>query len=91
MVVEIFTRQLERGLAGHRAVAIIGGRRGRRHVVEQAVILVEGLEEDGLAPHFGIGGERVEHVGGEGRPFDRGRGAGMFRAFLGRQDPGYCR
>jgi putative drug exporter of the RND superfamily len=37
------------------------GRRGlRRDVVEQAVVLVAGQDEDGLLPHLGVGGDGVD-------------------------------
>lgn len=87
MIVEIMAGQRERRLARERAVGVVRRRRGGRQMVEQSVILVEGLKEDRAAPHVGIGGQRIEHARGEFGALDRGRGRRMLGPLLGRQHP----
>ncbi len=48
------------GLAGEHA-AVIGRGARRRHMVEEAVVLVEVDQEHGLAPDVRIGRQRIEH------------------------------
>jgi hypothetical protein len=56
------------------------GRCRRRHVVEEAVVLVEHDQQRGLAPDFRVGGQRVEQAGGVGRALHRAGRAGMLAA-----------
>ena len=86
----VFAARVHRRGAGQRA-RIARGRGGRRHVVEEAVVLVEHQQQHRAAPDLWIGGQRVQHarhiVGALGRA---GR-AGMLGAGLGGADPRYLR
>jgi hypothetical protein len=50
-------------------------------MIEEAVILVEIDEQHGARPDGGVGGQRLDHLGGIGRALRRAGGAGMFRSF----------
>ncbi|MNQ74095.1 hypothetical protein D3C85_888470 [compost metagenome] len=87
IVVEVEALHINRALARQRAVGAIGRDAGRRQVIELPVVLIEGEEEDRLAPHLGIGGQGVEHPRRELRPLDRRRSRGMLGIDSRRQDP----
>src|SRR5690606_30065675 len=58
-------------------------------MVKEAVIFIESLEKDCARPNIGIGGQRIQHAGGEFSTLDRGRSRRMFGPLLGWQYPGH--
>ncbi len=84
---EILTRERHRRLAHQVAVDVIRRHRRRRQVIEEAVVLVEGQQEDGLTPDLGIGGQDLQHLVGEIAGAGRAAAAGMLGVGLRRQDP----
>ena len=78
-------------LRGVGVVARVRRDRRRRHVVEEAVVLVEVDEQDRLAPAVGVGGQRVEHardvVGARGGT----RGTRVFGTFGSGDNPAHLR
>ncbi len=54
--VEVFAGDVDSRLAVQDTIGVVGRHRGRRHMVEEAVILIEGDEEHCLAPDLRIGG-----------------------------------
>ena len=79
----------QRGLACIGLVGVLRWRRGRRHMVEVAVVLVEVDQQHGLAPDLGIGRQRVQHLLQKPGALHRAGWAGVF-AIDGRCiDPGH--
>ncbi|KAG0920883.1 hypothetical protein G6F32_015376 [Rhizopus arrhizus] len=66
-----------------------GGRRGRRHVIEEAVVLVVGDEEHAAAPGLRVAGQDVQHALGVCAALAGRRHFGMFGISSGRDDPGH--
>ncbi len=95
-VLEAQVRVGHRGLAReglHRGIGRCDGRgrRGRGHVVEVAVVLVEVHEQHGLAPDLGHGGERLQHLLDVPRALHRARGTGVLGVDVGRDHPRHRR
>ncbi|KAG1447850.1 hypothetical protein G6F57_016976 [Rhizopus arrhizus] len=87
----VFAAGVHGGRAGQGARGVARRWSGRRHVIEEAVVLVEHQQQDGLAPDLGIGGQRIQDAGRIVRAL-RGAGrAGMFGSRLGGADPRHLR
>ncbi|MCY1200949.1 hypothetical protein D9M72_124000 [compost metagenome] len=89
--VVVFAVQLDGGQAARRPVGGTGRRRGRRHVVEEAVVFVVGDEEHAAAPGLGVARQDVQHALGVGAALTRRRDFRMFGVGGGRDDPRHLR
>ncbi|CAB3875758.1 hypothetical protein LMG3410_03036 [Achromobacter aegrifaciens] len=83
----ILAARIYRGRPGQRARCIARRRRGRRHVVEEAVVFVEHQQQDGLAPDLRVGRQRIQHPGRVVGALRRAGRAGMLGAGLRGADP----
>ncbi len=90
-VLVVFALRVHRGRTGQRAAGIARWRGRGRHVVEEAVVLVEHQQQDGLAPDVRVGGQRVQHARRVVRALRRAGRAGMLGPGLGGADPGHLR
>ena len=77
--------------AGERAVGIEGRRRGRRHVIEHAVILIEGQEQNRPAPGLRVAVRASRTRAVNSAPWAGLEGPGMFGPQHRRKHPGDLR
>ena len=79
------------GRAAQQVFAVPGGRSRRRHVVEEAVVLVEHHQKNRAAPDLRVGGQGLDDPGGVVRPLGRAGGARVLGVRLGRDHVGHLR
>lgn len=72
VVIEVMPIETQRRLSCEGAVEIVRWGRCRWQVIEQAIVLVEGLEEHRAAPDVRVGRQRVEYARSEFSALDRG-------------------
>ena len=86
----IFAVGIDAGIAGQ-LVAFEAWRAWRRHMVEEAVVLVEVNQQHGLAPHVRIGSQRVQHFLRVPGALHRAGWARVFAIGGRNHDPGHLR